>query len=560
MRDEREHLGGRRCIAFGRGILEPRVERYSLSRRVAPRLRHPAASISRIISRCEAHPADDAAVLLPRSHFTLFYAGFTVTTWIVVKTPGPVFTLGTQGAPDQPDDWDNTRSEFFRLDVGIDTVSVSWARKPQGEFTGRCPNVLSSQRWSILGFSVSASGDWKIQQGSTTCSGTSTIPIPARLWPRAVVGGGSFSGWLAHLNVYDDYVAPSAAMTALANGDGTRCTSTTAPPAPWVDGLAVSRVWASTLATSGCTNPATGAPAACDASSVVNRWPADNGGCGANGVVTAGGVDSYPAITLDLGYAQYVSSVRLYRMGPDRYASYAVLIGNVAPPDQGEPLTMPFPSTFANKPCLVQDPYGTALRGRIANLTCEGFGRYVTVQLLASDGAGVMRVCQMQAFGYNATSPPSSYAATRTSSFAANWDVNHRYGPSVDGNALIDTGNAQRIAGAMTGTTAADDGSIVFSGSHPCVRFDQPISPPSEFSFVVRFTAPSVIVPHATSVIWEGSGTRLYISANDTTAAGQLDLAYGDGHVARGGVISPSSVASAAIVCSGGVCSVTRGM
>lgn len=63
--------------------------------------------------------------------------GFTVTTWIVVKNPGPVFTLGTQGAPDQPDDWDNSKSEFFRLDVNADTVSVSWAKKPQGEYIAR---------------------------------------------------------------------------------------------------------------------------------------------------------------------------------------------------------------------------------------------------------------------------------------------------------------------------------------------------------------------------------------------------------------------------------------
>lgn len=426
----------------------------------------------------------------------------------------------------------------------------------------RCQNVIVAQRWSLLAFSVSASGDWRIVQGSSACSGTSGMPIPARMWSRAVVGGGAFAGWLAHLNVQDDLFATSASMASLAGGDGSRCTSTAAPPVRWTQGLAVADVWMSTLAVSGCFDRVTGAPAPCSAASVVNGWPAVNGGCGANGAVSAGGTDAYPAITLDLGFSQYVSSVRLYRMaqGADAYASYAVLVGNVAPPSQGEPLTVPFPTTFANQPCLVQDPYGTAMRGRIATLPCGGYGRYVTVQLLASDTAGVMRVCQLQAFGNNVTAPPPAADAQGTSRFAANWDVSHRYGSVTDGNALLDTGTASHVTGAMSGTTAAEDGSIVFSGSVPCVRFDQPISPASNFSFVVRFVAPALIVPHTTSVVWEGSQTRLFIATNDTTGSGELNLAYGNGMIAKGGTVSASAVSSASVVCRGGGCSIVRGI
>ena len=475
-----------------------------------------------------------------------------------------MFTLGTQGAPDQPDDWDNSRSEFFRLDVGASTVRASWASRSGGEFVATCPNSLASQKWTFLGVSVSAAGAWKITQGITSCSGTSNVAIPARLWTQAVVGGGTFSGWLARLNVYDDVVATTTAMVGLAIGDGSQCSSTAAPPPAWANGLSVTNAWMSTLAPSGCTDAATAAPKACSAMDTVNGWPATNGGCGANGVMSAGGSDSYPAITLDLGYAQTVSSVRLYEMarGADAYVSYAVIVGNVAPPAQGEPLPVPFPSTFANKPCLVQDPYATSRRGRVANLPCGGYGRYVTVQLLASDSAdGVLRICQLQAFGSNATAPPSTPSAANTNSLAAGWDVAHRYGSATAGNALLDMGTGTPVTGAMTGTIAANDGSIQFSGSTPCVRFEQPISPPeSDFSFVVRFVAPKQIVPHTTSVIWQGSGSRLYISTNDTTGVGHLDLAYGSGLIASGGTITPSATASASIVCSGGGCSVTRGL
>ena len=60
-------------------------------------------------------------------------------------------------------------------------------------------------------------------------------------------------------------------------------------------------------------------------------------------------------------------------------------------------MTKPFPTTFANKACHVDDPASTYQHGRVADIACGGYGRYVTLQLLASDeGAGILRVGQFQ--------------------------------------------------------------------------------------------------------------------------------------------------------------------
>ena len=92
--------------------------------------------------------------------------------------------------------------------------------------------------------------------------------------------------------------------------------------------------WASTLSQTACINQTTGLVGPCVASSVYNNCPAAPSGCCSNGIVTAGGADGYPTLTLDLGTPLLVQSVRVYTINPggDPYVAYAVLVGNVPPP------------------------------------------------------------------------------------------------------------------------------------------------------------------------------------------------------------------------------------
>jgi len=193
-----------------------------------------------------------------------------------------------------------------------------------------------------------------------------------------------------------------------------------------------------------------------------------------------------------------------------------------------------------------------------------------------------------QAFGVAAIAPPPSPAPSSVvSTLAANWDVLHRFvggaaSQAMQGNTLVDFGTSSPVGNEVSGAYAAGDGSLAFSGVAPCVRFDGPLAPSSsQYSVVLRFVAPSVLVPHTTAVVWESSGSRhvlnwqiryygtlaepaiyrrLFIATNDTRVQGTLGYYYGSNIVAAGGLVAPGAPVSLSIVCSGGACNMTRGL
>ena len=495
--------------------------------------------------------------------------GFTLTAWVWVTVPGPVWALGTAGPSDQPSDWASARADYLRIDVGALGTTLSWAQRfaegGTGAFAHTCAGALQAG-WMFVAVSLqvsAASVSWAMRSGAIECSGTTAVSVPARWWTTNALGGGIFAGWIANAAAYDDVALSLPAMAALAVGNVSACGRRPAPAPAWVESAQVAATWASTLAPAGCADAATGAATPCSTGVAVNGWPA-KGGCGANAVFTGGGLDAYPALTLDLGATKTVERVRLYAAtaGGDPYASYAVLVGDVAPPAAGEPLTQPFPVTFANAPCVAQDPGATMRRGRVADFACGARGRYVTLQLLASDaGDGVLGVCQLQAFTVGAsTTPNSTRLRVDAPALAAVWDVAHRYAVphAVVGNRLADEGVAPPIDGAMTGVVQAADGRLLFNGSQPCVRFDRsPLPTAGNYSIVARFNTPAAYVPFTSTVVWEGSATRLFLNTNATVGAAMLGFAYGNTLV-KGGSIPPLASVAVAIVCSGGSCTLMR--
>ena len=490
--------------------------------------------------------------------------GFTLAAWVWVTVPGPVWTLGTGGPADQPDDWDSAHADYLRLDVAADGATLSWAQRfaegGSGRFAHTCSGAPPSG-WAFVGASLRVNDtavSWAVRYGSHECSGTTAVQVPARWWTTNTLGGGIFAGWLANAVAYDDAALPLAGLAA---GD---CGSRPTQAPDWTAGASAVAVWASTLAARGCLDAASGAPKPCTASDATNEWPA-GGGCGANAVFTGGGADAYPALTLDLGASTRVDSVRLYQAtaGASQYVSYAVLVGDTAPPAGGEPLTQPFPTTFANAACAMQDPGATARRGRVVTFACGAWGRYVTVQLLASDaGDGVLGVCQLQAFTSASPAPPPAGAkpAPQTA-LAAAWDVAHRYAAphTVAGNALADEGAQSAINGAMTGVAQGADGRLLFTGAQPCIRFERsPLSTSGNYSLLARFSSPPKYAPFTSVVVWEGSGTRLFLATNGTAGSAAMGFAYGGGSVAYGGFVPPLTSVAVAVVCSSGACALRR--
>ena len=195
------------------------------------------------------------------------------------------------------------------------------------------------------------------------------------------------------------------------------------------------------------------------------------------------------------------------------------------------------------------------------DFACGAAGRYVTVQMVASDaGDHVMRLCQIVPF----TSPtPAAVAQSRArlpSPLAANWDVAHRYIAHMFGNEVLDEGNPESpaVSGAATGVVADGQG-LQFTGTAPCVRFEQsPLTDTGEFSIVARFTSPRAFVPHSSVIIWEDPNTRLFMTTNGTAGSSMLAFAYGGGSIAWGGAVQPASNVSMAVVCHGGGCTVVR--
>ena len=225
--------------------------------------------------------------------------------------------------------------------------------------------------------------------------------------------------------------------------------------------------------------------------------------------------------------------------------SYAVLIGDVEPPSAGQPLNAEFPSTIANAPCLTQNPGATSRQGRVVDFNCSGYGRYVTLQLLASDqNDGVLRACQLVALSDGAPVPAQPAAPPPAPTYAldplpANWDVAHRYVDgmgALHGNALLDLGTAEHVVGATTGLSSAGGAGVAFAGEAPCVRFD--FSNSADFSFVTRFTAPTTYIPHSTFVLWDNNGVRMQLSSSDLSANATLGIVWGGRSTALAGTVA----------------------
>ena len=493
--------------------------------------------------------------------------GFTLTAWVWVTVPGPVWALGTGGPPDQPYDWASSHADYLRIDVGAAGTTLSWAERfaegGDGAFAHTCAGAPRAG-WMFVAASLrieAASVTWALRSGDNECSGTTDVNVPARWWTTNALGGGIFAGWIANAVAYDDVALPLSALASLSAGNAS-CGRRPEPAPVWNASAPVTAVWASTLASGGCAD-VTGAAAPCDAGVAVNGAPS-RGGCGPNAVFVGGGADAYPALTLDLGNSTLVQSVRMYGAvaGGDPYASYAVLVGDTAPPAAGEPLTAPFPKTFANSPCIAQNPEATMRRGRVVDFACGAWGRYVTLQLVASDAGAVLGVCQLQAFTASVATPPQDNSrAPSKATLAAVWDVAHRYAvpQAVTGNRLLDEGAAPPIDGAMTGVMQATDGRLLFSGTQPCVRFDHsPLPTAGDYSIVARFSSPATYAAFTSIVVWEGSGTRLFLQTNATTGLATMGFAYGGGMIANGGVVAPLAAVAVAIVCSSGACGLVR--
>lgn len=269
--------------------------------------------------------------------------GFTLAARVWVTSSGPVWAMGTSGDPAQPNDWASSHADYLRVDVSLTGASLSWAARPQGggagPFTVTCPRTAPPGAWVFIAVSVSetAAGAtaWTIAQSDQVCSGTTAVPLPVGWWPLVAVGGGTFSGWVADAAAYDTAMT-AAELGALAAGNTSACPPTQAEVA-WDSGALGPGLiaWASSLAPSGCVN-ATGGAVPCSANAVINSWPS-SGGCDTNAVLTAGGVDAYPSITVDLGARSMVNTVRLYEatMAANPYVSYAILVGDVQPPGPG---------------------------------------------------------------------------------------------------------------------------------------------------------------------------------------------------------------------------------
>ena len=256
--------------------------------------------------------------------------GFTLTAWIQLTAPGEIWALGVQGPPDQPDDWASASADFVRVEADDTTATIAWALDPReggaGSFATTCARTAAATTngWLFVGASfapVVGGVRWTLAQGSQVCTGVTTKTLPARWWTVAALGGGTFAGWIAAATAYDDVAFNAVTLAALAGGDTTHCGSRPSPPPPWAAGVRPARVWASTLSSSECRDASTGAPTACTSASLSNAVPAA-GGCGTNGVVTAGGEDAFPAITLDLGVSTHVNTLRLYDMIQARVTPY----------------------------------------------------------------------------------------------------------------------------------------------------------------------------------------------------------------------------------------------
>ena len=400
--------------------------------------------------------------------------GFTVTAWAFVESAGPLWTL--EGG-----------ASVTRLELQPGGAVAAWAG-PAGALVASCSAPVAGA-WAFVGLSVATAdglnATWtlKLSNGGA-CTGAGAAPA-ARWWVNSTLGGGGFSGWVASFSVYNDVAMTSTQLSALAAGSSALCG--TRPPAPpvWSAGIAAVAASASSLG-SGCLDPSTGQPAACSAAAATDGWPA-GGGCGANEVITAGGADAYPTITLDLGFTKQLSAVVAYAGGSagDPLVSYAVLVGDTPP--QSAPHAQPFyrdAGQTANAACHVDDPGAPQQRGRAVSMPCAASGRYVTLQLLASgDGDGVLSLCQLVALPAasggpappprpppprggpaGALAPPAAAGAT------------HRYvaggaGLPTLGNLLLDFDGA--LDAATTGVQAAG-GQLSFSGAQPCASFAQP--------------------------------------------------------------------------------------
>lgn len=474
--------------------------------------------------------------------------GFTLATWAFVNSPGPLWTLGTMGDAFQPSDWNSTNSPFFRMDVTQNSAKLSWANELGSVSTASCV-AFGATGWVFFGASF-VGNKWTIAVGRRTCIGTAGFSAGDRWWSPVALGGGSFTGAIVGSQAFGDTAFTGSMLSNLANGV---CPTRVSDPA-WSAGAEVQNVWASTTATRGCFNATTGAPAACTAASVSNGWPSV-GGCGMNAVFTAGGDDQYPAITLDLGTPQLVTSVRYYApMGPPQSASsFGVLVGLTAPPAAGQQLSLPFyyPGVMANTPCLVQDPSTPSALGRVNDFQCGAWGRYVTLQLLSSAaGDGVLGACQLQAFvDSTAAAPPAPPTPAATYGFAAASTVTHRYGALLSGNEVVDTVGS--LNGAATGVSTQGDG-LLFSGSEPCVQFESNPTTADGFSVVMSFEAPTVFSPNELTVLWEAASTRLFIQPNITGA--QLGVSVGSAPAIWGASVSPGQSLTVGLTCDGTAC------
>ena len=211
-----------------------------------------------------------------------------------------------------------------------------------------------------------------------------------------------------------------------------------------------------------------------------------------------------------------------------------------------------------SNPRCYEDTALTIHGSGVVDMACSGAGRYVTVQLVSSSDS-VLRACQLQAFSGPPPTPGPSAAnqAGPTPSFAAGWDVQHRYAPAVQGNALYDVADTAGPVGSMSGVVGWAGG-LEFAGSSPCITFDASPVTTADFSVMVRFVAP-VEQPHGDVVLWEsstgGGDARLFTTVNDTTGASVVGFALAGQQFWGGGVVAGASAAALA-TCSAGACAV----
>lgn len=390
--------------------------------------------------------------------------------------------------------------------------------------------------WSVLG--VSFDGElYTFVRGDQTCTAAAG-PLPAAWWFQAMLGGAGFSGHIAQVSIFDDTALSAEQMITGA------CGPRPSPAPEWQSGVAAT-AWASTSGI-GCVDSDLRRVGACNAMRLVTGPP------GSSFFQSAGGADTFPFVALDLGTSQLVSSVRVYG-ATDGYdanpsASYRLMVMDMRPPRAGTPSTSPF-----GLPACGELAPPSVPRGRVFDVTCGAFGRYVVLQLV--DGGvlpGVIKLSQIVVSSSSASRPPETWSPGRNppDAPAAVWDVSHRYGPAgVRGGYVVDSGNDAAIYGPSRGVTQSVGGrGLVFSGDDSCVTF-QPWSVASQFSIVTTFTTPSAAPAFTSAVLIRMGDAQLQLRVNGTSGVSTPTLTRGSS-VFSGKPLLPNTRTSLAVTCS----------